>query len=192
MTGELVLNRGCSTIVLVVAILALMPPLNLQAEDTIDSGVVKRHSIVRSLGIPAGYMDWSANMRLYFTLNDNHPWRPELIIHESFSAKKSEGEWMLVNVLAGYFLMRYNIVPLENKWVPFVAGGVGAHYILSRDGRGYVGSDSLYHYTTVKAHAFAGVDWNFMANKFLALQVRFTYPSDPVLDAMYIGYGIRF
>ena len=186
------MNRVYYQIVLAVAICVLVAPSNESAQGSPDSSTVKRHSIVRGLGIPAGYMDWSANMRLNLTLSDGHPWRPELVIHESFSAKKSEGEWMLVNVLAGYFLMRYNFVPLENKWVPYLSGGGGVHYILSQDRRGYVGSDTLHHYCSAKAHGFAGVEWNFRSNKFFAGQVRLTYPSDLLLDAVYFNYGIRF
>jgi hypothetical protein len=186
------LNKVHSVIFIVAAIIALTVPSEVQAEDSLDAAGVKRHSIVRGLGIPAGFMDWSANMRLSLTLSDGHPLRPEITFHETFSAKKSEGEWMMVNVLAGYFLVRYNFAPLENRWVPFVSGGGGAHYILSRDGRGFTHDKTLYHYLSAKAHGFAGLDWNFKSNKFLVAQVRFTYPSDLILDAAYIEYGIRF
>lgn len=173
-------------------VLALTAPSNIQAEDDLDTVSVDRHSFVRSLGIPAGYMDWSANMRLNLALTDGYPVRPEITFHETFSAKKSEGDWLMVNVLAGYFLLRYNFAPSGNKWVPFVSGGGGVHYMLSRDDRGLVWGKTLYHYITAKAHGFAGVEWAVKPNRFLIAQIRATYPSDRILDAAYIGYGIRF
>ena len=42
-----------------------------------------------------------------------------------------------------------------------------------------------------KAHAFLGVEVSLGPMFFLSGQVRTTYPSDPVLDAAYVGLGIR-
>lgn len=177
-----VLNKDYCIIVLAAAILALSAPSNVRAESSLEFGA----------GFPRGFMDVSANSFLNISLKTDGRLRWQPVLHNSFSAKKSEDEWLLVNVLAGYFLLRYDFNESRTGFVPFVSSGGGLHFMTSHASergrtRGYYKLKLL-----TKAHGFLGVERTHGDNRHLSLKVRFTYPSDLLLDAVYFNYGIRF
>lgn len=168
--------------ILAAAIIALSAPSSVQAEHSFEFGA----------GAPRGFMDVSANSFLNISLKTDGHFRWQPVLHESFAAKKSGDEWLLVNVLAGYFLLRYDFNESRTGYVPFVAAGGGLHFMTSHAStrgrtRGYYKLKLL-----TKAHGFLGVERTHGNNRHLSLKVRFTYPSDLLLDAVYFNYGIRF
>ena len=169
-------------IVLAAAIIALMVPSEAQAEHSLEVGA----------GIPRGFMDVSINSFLNISLKTSGHFRLQPVLHESFAAKKSDDNWLAVNVLAGYGLLRYDFNESRTGLVPFVAAGGGLHFMTSLTSKsGPVGEDSKLK-LLAKSHGFLGVERTHGDNKHFSLKVRFTYPSDLLLDAVYLNYGIRF
>ena len=169
-------------IVLAAAIIALMVPSEVQAEHSFEFGA----------GVPRGFMDVSINSFLNISLKTSGHFRLQPVLHESFAAKKSDDNWLAVNVLAGYGLLRYDFNKSRTGFIPFVAAGGGLHFMTSLTSKsGPVGEDSKLK-LLAKSHGFLGVERTHGDNKHFSLKVRFTYPSDLLLDAVYLNYGIRF
>lgn len=175
-------KRVYCIIILSVAIMVLTAPSSVHAEHSFEFGA----------GAPRGFMDVSVNSFLNISLKTDGHFRWQPVLHESFAAKKSGEEWLLVNVLAGYGLLRYDFNKSRTGLLPFVAAGGGLHFMTSHAStRGR--SSGYYKFKLLtKAHGFLGVERTHGHNKHLSLKARFTYPSDLLLDAVYFNYGIRF
>ncbi|MCK4461147.1 MAG: hypothetical protein KAW46_05050 [candidate division Zixibacteria bacterium] len=169
-------------IVLATAIFALTAPSEVQAEHSFEFGA----------GIPRGFMDVSANSFLNISLKTDGHFRWQPVLHESFAAKKSDGNWLAVNVLAGYGLLRFDFNKSRTGFVPFVAAGGGLHFMTSITSKSGPVHDDFELKLLAKTHGFLGVESTHGNNKHFSLKVRFTYPSDLLLDAVYLNYGIRF
>jgi hypothetical protein len=113
-------------------------------------------------------------------------------LHESFAVKKSEGDWLALDVLAGYGLLRYDFLSAPARFMPFVAAGGGVHLMTSFASKSGPVNDDFELKFLAKAHGFAGAEYSIGGSKFLSFKARFTYPSDLFLDAVYLNYGIRF
>lgn len=162
--------------------IALSVPSNAQAEHSFEFGA----------GLPRGFMDVSANSFLDLTLKTFGHLRLQPVLHESFAAKKSDGDWLAVNVLAGYGLLRFDFNKSRIGFVPFVSAGGGLHVMTSFTFREGPLHDDFKLKLLAKSHGFLGVERTLGDNRHLSLKVRFTYPSDLLLDAVYFNYGIRF
>jgi len=176
------LNRIYHSVVLVTAIIVLAIPTVVQAEHSFEFGA----------GVPRGVMLFSGNSFLNISLKTagHFKWQP--VLHNSSAVKKSGGEWLALNVLAGYGLLRYDFNESRTGWVPFIAAGGGVHFITSYASSGSPLDDSFKLKLLAKTHGFVGIERTHGSNKHLSLKVRLTYPSDLLLDAVYFNYGIRF
>jgi hypothetical protein len=176
------LNKVHRVIYIVAAIIALMVASNARAEHSFEFGA----------GIPRGFIDVSANSFLNLSLKTNGHFRWQPVLHESFAGKKSGGEWLLVNVLAGYGLLRYDFNESRTGFVPFIAAGGGLHFMTSHASKGGPSKGNYELKLLAKTHGFVGIERTHGENKHLSLKARLTYPSDLLLDAVYFNYGIRF
>ncbi len=171
-----------SCVAILTALIMLVLPARVQAEHSFEAG----------LGLPRGYMDVSANSFLNLTLATTGHFRWQSVLSESFAAKKSDGDWLALNVLAGYALIRYDLNKVRTGFAPFVAAGGGLHYMMSFAPRSGPLHDDLELKLLAKLHGFVGVEYSLGDRKLLVLKARLTYPSDIILDAFYLNYGIRF
>lgn len=159
---------------------------------TLPVAAQAEHSFEAGLGVPRGYMTVSANSFLNLTLVTNGHFRWQPVLHESFSARKSDGDWLALNVLAGYGLLRYDFRKTQVALAPYLAAGGGLHFMTSHASKSGPLHDDIELKFLAKAHGFVGAEYSIGDSKLLSLKVRFTFPSDIILDAFYLNYGIRF
>ena len=176
------MNRVYCIVVLAAAILTLTVPTEVHAEHAIEVGA----------GAPRGYMAVSVNSFLDITLKTSGHFRLQPVLHESIAARRLNGDWLAVNVLAGYGLLRYDFNESRTGFVPFVAAGGGLHFLTSYASSGSPVKGGTKLKLVAKTHGFLGIESTHGNNKHFSLKVRLTYPSDLLLDAVYLSYGIRF
>lgn len=150
------------------------------------------HSVEFGLGFPRGVMDISANGLFTLAFPVGQDWQFRTTFHETFSAKKIDGHYFSVNVVAGYALARFGCNQPWRGFAPFAEVGAGLHLITSYASSSSAVTEGTEWKLLSKAHGFVGAEYSFDGDKLLSIKVRFTYPSDLLLDAVYLNYGIRF
>ena len=150
------------------------------------------HSGEFGLGFPRGIMDISANGFFTLAAPVGGSWQFRAMFHETFTAKKIDGHWFTVSVVTGYTLVRFGSNQPWRGFAPFAEVGAGLHLMTSYASSSSAVTEGTEWKLLSKAHGFVGSEYSFDGNKQLSLKVRFTYPSDLLLDAVYLNYGIRF
>ncbi|MFH1892446.1 MAG: hypothetical protein ABIK83_07160 [Candidatus Zixiibacteriota bacterium] len=159
-----------------------------------DAEAVLRNSVVSSLGIPRGAMDYSINAAWRLTIDLPSTVKPEARLGGSFSTKSSSGSSAGMIVTSVYVLGRISFLDQDPKISPYIAAGPGLHFMYSfssASGDAVELFDSGNSMTLLKAHAFFGIDFALTEKLFLTAEGRLTLPSDIVIDSGYLGLGLR-
>jgi len=164
----------------------------LVAVSTVGAAPPMSGSAEFGFGFPRGDMDISANG--FFTLAQpvGEYWQVRATLHESLAVTRKDSQWLGMNATAGYLLARLGCDQPWRGFAPFAEVGGGLHVVISYASKDSPVNDVTNLVLTPKANGFLGAECSFRTDRFMSLRVRFTYPSDPVVDAVYLNCGIRF
>lgn len=149
-------------------------------------------------GITNGIMDIALDVSFYFRYLKYNTISPEFITSISVykSTKNKFSSIVDMQTISVYALCKHYFI-YKSKILPYISLGPGLHYIISfSDASSSVGehgfSKDWRHAITLKAHALFGCEIDFSKNLFLSIDSRVTYPSDIILDSVFLGLGIKF
>ena len=145
-----------------------------------------------AIGMPAGSMDFSVDVSA-FARKELSPWGAiDFRIQNSFSTKGDGYQGRLYsNVLSGYLLGRLIVASYIEDITPYIAPGIGMHFMYARANRGnFIPNESEWT-ITAKGHVFYGLEHRLTGSSYLFFQGRMTFPGDKLFDCWYLGYGAR-